>query len=48
MIELFQEFTILMFGIAGLLALGIIFEKQLIKLEDFIDEKIAEEREKRK
>ena len=48
MVELFQEFTILLFGIGGLLAAIIIFEKPLIRLEDFIDEKIAELRGKRK
>lgn len=42
MVELFQEFTMLLFGIGGLLAAGIIFEKPLIKLEDYIDQKIAE------
>lgn len=46
MVELFQEFTGLLFGIGGILALGIIFEDKLIKLEDFIDEKIKEMREK--
>ena len=48
MVSLFQEFTLLLFDIGGLLALGIIFEKPLIRLEDYIDEKIAEWRNKRK
>ena len=48
MVAIFQEFTMLLFGIGGLLALGIIFEKPLIKLEDYIDEKVKEMREKRK
>ena len=48
MVSLFQEFTLIWAILGGILAAGIIFEKPLIKLEDFIDEKIAEKRGKRK
>ncbi len=38
MVETFSSFTTIFFALVALIALGIIFEKQLIALEDKFDE----------
>ena len=48
MVEIFREFTSTLVIVAVLLALGIIFEKQLIALEDRFDKWVREKRSQRK
>lgn len=48
MVELFSSFTTTFFFLVGLAALGIIFEKQLIALEDKFDAWVASKRSSKK
>lgn len=45
MVEIFNDFTTTLAIIGALLATGIIFEKQLIALEDKLDAWIAEKKQ---
>jgi hypothetical protein len=45
MVEIFNDFTTTLAIIGALLAAGIIFEKQLIALEDKLDAWIAEKKQ---
>ena len=45
MVEIFNDFTTTLAIIGGILAAGIIFEKQLIALEDKLDAWIAEKKQ---
>ena len=48
MVEIFSHFTSTLVIVGVLLALGIIFEKQLIALEDRFDEWVRKKRSQRK
>ena len=47
MVETFQDFTTTLIVVGGLLAIGIIFEKQLIALEDRFDAWIEKKKNNR-
>ncbi len=48
MVEIFSNFTTTLVVVGLILALGIIFEKQLIALEDKFDEWVSEKKSQRK
>lgn len=48
MVEIFSNFTTTLVIVGVLLALGIIFEKQFIALEDKFDEWVREKKSQRK
>lgn len=48
MVETFSDFTTTLVIVGVLLAIGIIFEKQFIALEDKFDEWVREKRNQRK